>query len=111
MIVDHRTYTIHPGKIATFIEIYATHGYPLQQKHLGDCVGWYTSMDIGQLNQVVHMWRFEDLQDRAKRRAAMAAEPGWPVYAEQASPLIQHMENKILTAAPFFELPSLSYSR
>ena len=67
-------------------------------------------MDIGQLNQIVHMWRFSDLNDRATRRAAMAADPGWPAYAEQASPLIQHMENKILSPAPFFQLPALSYT-
>jgi hypothetical protein len=109
MLVDHRTYTILPGKIAQFVKIYEEFGLPLQQKYLGDCVGWYTSMDIGQLNQVVHMWRFTDLNDRARRRAEMAADPGWPVYGAQASPLIQHMENQVLSAAPFFQLENLTY--
>ena len=110
MIVDHRTYTLLPGKIAAFLNIYGTLAWPLQQRYLGDCVGWYTSMDIGQLNQVVHMWRFKDLNDRADRRAQLAADPDWPVYTEQASPLIQHMENKILAAAPHFSLDGLNYN-
>ncbi len=109
MLIDHRTYTIHPGRMPAFLAIYAEFGYPVQLQHLGDCVGWYTSMDIGQLNQIVHMWRFADLADRARRRAAVAADPRWPGYLEQAAPLIQHMENKILNAAPFFDLSKLNY--
>lgn len=102
MIVDHRTYTLHPGKLKAFVDLYGRAGWPLQQRYLGDCVGWYTSGDIGQLNQVIHLWRFTDLNDRAARRAAMLADPAWPAYAEAAVPLIQHQENKILSAAPFY---------
>ena len=103
MIVDHRTYTLHPGKIKTFLELYGAKAWPLQQQYLGDCVGWYVSTDIGQLNQVVHLWRFKDLNDRAERRTRMQADPQWPGYAEAAAPLIQHQENKILTASPFYQ--------
>jgi hypothetical protein len=77
-------------------------GYPVQTQHLGEPIGWYVSMDIGQLNQIVHMWAYEDLADRARRRAAMQADPAWNAYLEKAAPLIMHMENKILHPAPFF---------
>ncbi|MEM7540741.1 MAG: NIPSNAP family protein [Pseudomonadota bacterium] len=103
MIVDHRTYTIQPGAVPKFLEIYKSKGWPIQQEYLGDCVGWYVSMDIGQLNQIVHMWRFKDLNDRAERRSRMQAASGWSEYLATATPLIQHMENKILSAAPFFD--------
>ena len=104
MIVDHRTYTLHPGKLNGYLEIYRDRGLPLQRKHLGRNVGWYTSMDIGPLNQIVHLWAFDDLSDRAERRAALARDPSWPDYLKQAMPLVQSMENKILTAAPWFDL-------
>jgi hypothetical protein len=102
MIIDHRTYTLHPGKLKAFLEVYETKGYPIQVKYLGEPWGWFTSMDIGELNQVVHMWAYEDLADRAKRRAALQADPAWAEYLAAATPLIQHMVNKILTPAPFF---------
>ena len=35
---------------------------------LGPPLGWYISMDIGELNQVVHLWGYESLADRASRR-------------------------------------------
>lgn len=102
MIIDHRTYTIYPGKINDFLNTYQELAWPLQLKYLGDCVGWYVSMDIGQLNQVVHLWRYKDLADRAERRNRMSHDPGWPLYLAAATPFIQHMENKILSTAPFY---------
>lgn len=103
MIYDHRTYTIYPGKMNDFLETYGNQGYPLQKKYLEKCHGWFVSMDIGALNQVVHIWAFEDLSDRAERRAKMAADPAWGTYLAVATPFIQAMENKILSPAPFYE--------
>lgn len=31
MIVDHRTYTLYPGKLKAFLELYGSKGWPLQQ--------------------------------------------------------------------------------
>ena len=93
MIVDHRTYTIYPGKTPTFTKIYEEFGYPLQQQYLGDCIGWYVSMDIGDLNQIVHLWRYKDLSDRAERRAREVAEKILEaVYASgSADALVLHL--------------------
>ncbi|OED41915.1 hypothetical protein AB833_08560 [Chromatiales bacterium (ex Bugula neritina AB1)] len=104
MIVDHRTYTVKPGSIGQFLALYKKAGLPLQKKHLGHCVGWYISMDIGELNQVVHMWAYKDLNDRAARRAELMKEQGWLDYLAEAMPLLQTMENKIVTAADWFDL-------
>jgi len=110
MIVDHRTYTCHPGKLNDFLAIYQEKGLPVQLRTLERMVGWYTSMDIGPLNQVVHMWAFDDLADRAARRAKMAADPEWAVYLKAATPLLINMENKILSATSFFGLDKLAES-
>ena len=50
MIVDLRIYTIRAGRLAEFVKTYQEHAWPLQQKHLGRCLGWYTSAE-GPLNQ------------------------------------------------------------
>ena len=70
VIIDHRTYDILPGRLKDYVGLYETKGWPMQKKHLGNCIGWYTSNDIGELNQIVHMWAYESLDDRARRRAA-----------------------------------------
>ena len=103
MIVDHRTYTLHPGKMKEYVDRYERIGLPLQTKYLGAPIGWYISMDIGMLNQVVHLWAYDSIDDRAKRRAALAADPEWQEFLKVQMPLIQTMENKILSPAPFME--------
>ena len=99
MIVDHRTYTLHPGKMNEYVDRYEREGLAVQSRHLGAPLGWYISMDIGQLNQVVHMWGYESLDDRAQRRAKLAADPEWTEFLKKQTPLIQRMENKILMPA------------
>ena len=32
------------------------------------------------MNTLVHMWLYDDAADRAKKRAAMAADPEWQNY-------------------------------
>ncbi len=103
MIVDHRTYTLRPGTIKDYVELYRKKGLPVQSRHLGQPLGWYVSMDIGPLNQIVHLWAYEDLADRARRRAALQADPAWQAFIAEAAKMIVQMENKILHPAPFME--------
>ena len=105
MIVDHRTYAVKPGRLNDYLKIYEAEGYPLQLKYLGHNLGWYVSMDIGPLNQVVHMWGYDSLADREARRGALAKDPAWGEFLAKAMPLLDHMENKILRPAPFFTPP------
>ena len=107
MVVDHRTYNIKVGKLPAFLKLYGTEGFPLQKKHLGHCLGWYVSNDIGPLNQIVHMWAYKDLNDRAQRRNNLAEDPAWQAYLAKATDYVATMENKILSPAPFFTPPEV----
>jgi hypothetical protein len=101
MIVVHRAYAVLPGRMAEFLAVYEALGYPLQRKHLGEPIGFFASMDIGDLNEVVHLWSYRDEADRAARREALKAEPGWQAYLDAAMPLLQRIESKTLTPAAF----------
>jgi hypothetical protein len=102
MIVDLRIYTCKPNKMADFVKLYEEKAWPLQQKYLGKCLGWYTTVE-GALNTVVHMWGYEDQGDREKRRAAMAADPAWGIYLSEAArlDLLVKMENRIVRPTSF----------
>jgi hypothetical protein len=102
MIVDLRIYTCKPNRLATFVRIYEEKAWPLQQKYLGRCLGWYTTVE-GPLNRVVHMWGFDDQADRERRRRAMAADPAWGGYlaaVAEADALVE-MENRLLAPTAF----------
>ena len=102
MIVDQRTYTVKPGMLADYVKLYQELGWPLQQKYLGTCLGWYTVAE-GPLNTVVHMWRFDSQGDREQRRAAMVKDPAWQEFIaiSKEKGYLLKQENVFLTPTSF----------
>ena len=101
MIVEQRTYTTHPGKWRDYLALYQAEGLAVQQRILGRMAGYYYS-EAGALNQIVHLWAYQDLNERAERRAALAADAQWQSYVRKMLPLLQTQESKLLMPAPFF---------
>jgi hypothetical protein len=102
MVVDHRTYTFHPLKMPKWIALYEEYGLPVQLRHLGNLLGFFQT-EIGTLNQVIHLWGFDDLNDRQRRRAEMAKDPAWHEFMRRNEELaaLLHQESKIVTPARF----------
>ena len=69
MIYEVRTYTLRPGTLAEFEERYAKR-LPLREKHSKLGAFWHT--EFGPLNQVIHVYPYDDLQHRTRVRTAMA---------------------------------------
>lgn len=102
MIVEQRTYTLKPLRTRDFLALYERAALPLQKKYLGHLVGFFVS-EIGPLNQVVHLWAFDSLAERERRRAAMEQDPGWPAYLDAARELdvILEQETKLMRSVAF----------
>ncbi len=100
MIIEQRDYHIHTGKLKEVVRLFETEGIPIQKEILGNMIGWFT-VEIGSLSTTVSMWGYEDFADRERRRAAMAADPRWPVFLAKVHPLIESQQNRILVPAPF----------
>jgi len=60
---------------------------------------WQT--EVAQLNEVVHMWAYRDLNDRAAARAKMAQEPEWQAFLGKSTALLANMQAIVLNPAPF----------
>ncbi len=101
MIVEERIYRIRTGKSAEFLKHYEQLGMAPQRRILGNLAGYYRS-EIGELNLIVHMWAYEDLNDRARRRAQLMQDAGFRSFLDAAVPLIEHQQNRILEPAAFF---------
>jgi hypothetical protein len=97
MIYEVRTYTLRPGSVAEFEERYQKR-LPLREKHSKLGAFWHT--EFGPLNQVVHVYPYDDLQHRTRVRSAMAQDA-----ARNAMPgggeLIVAQEAEIMNPAPF----------
>jgi hypothetical protein len=100
MIVEQRTYTLHPGTVPLYLKAYEEEGLAIQRPILGHMVGYFHT-EIGALNQIAHMWAYQDLADRARRRAELAANSAWRTYSAKVRQYLMVQENKILIPAPF----------
>ncbi len=90
-----------------FLKQYEKEGMEVQVRILGNMVGYYFT-DVGPLNQVVHLWGYESMNDRYERRARLQASEEWQAYAKKMRPLVSHVENKILIPASFCPVHNLS---
>lgn len=103
MIYEERDYRIRTGKLAQFVQLYGEHGLPLQKQHLGSFIAYFTT-EIGELNHVVALWGYADLEDRARRRKGMLADPRWQDYLARIDGLIETQATRILNPVAFSPL-------
>jgi hypothetical protein len=100
MILDHRTYELHPGKLREFLTLYEAEGFPVQTRHLGKPFAFFTT-EVGNVNEIIHIWAYADFADRQSRRAAMQADPAWQAYLAKASSLFKRLRNSIVLPTSF----------
>ena len=99
-----RTYTLRPGTHPEYLKVYEAMGMEAQKEILGHMVGYY-STEIGPLNQIIHMWAYDSLDERSERRAKLMTDPRWQKMLPELRKYIKSQETKILVPAPFVKIP------
>jgi NIPSNAP len=102
VIVEMREYTLHPGKVPEYLKLYEQEGLAIQRRILGRMVGYYSTEVGPSINQIIHLWAYDSLDDRIARRRQLQADPGWQAYVEKMRPMLAAQTNRILNPAPFF---------
>jgi hypothetical protein len=100
MIIDYRAYTFRPGTIPAFYEMFEKEGLAPQQRILGQFLGMYRT-EVGNVNEVIHMWGYENGLERERRRAELFRDPGFVDYVQRAREMITAQDVRILVPAPF----------
>ena len=101
MIVEERIYDLRPGAVSEFARHFEREGIAIQRPILGRLIGYFYT-EIGPLNQIVHLWGYDDLEDRHRRRAILIANPVWQEYVRKnIEPLLVRLQNKILVPMSF----------
>ena len=99
MIYEFRTYTTPPGKATVLAQYSAEVGRAIRGDDHGKLEGYWVT-EIGALNQVMHLWSFDDLNHRAEVKARLAANEAWNnEYLPLARPLMVRQDNRIMVAA------------
>jgi len=95
MIIEVRTYTLRPGTLAE-VEKRFGEALPNREKHSKLAAFWHT--EVGPLNQIVHVWPYDNFAHRAAVRTAAVMEPGWPPDTRE---FIVNAQNEVFHPAPF----------
>jgi hypothetical protein len=101
MYVEERMYTLQVGKGPEYLKLYEQEGLAVQTRHLPHMVGYYVT-EVGPQNMIVHLWGYEDLNQRDRCRAALGADPAWQAYLPKIRALIVSQDTRIMKCAPFF---------
>jgi hypothetical protein len=95
MIVEFRTYTLNPGSTPEFEKRFAE-ALPNRTKVSPLAAFWHT--EVGPLNQVIHVWPYEDLAARTRLREEATKQQGWPPNTRE---FVVHQKSQIFIPAPF----------
>jgi hypothetical protein len=95
-VYELRWYRTHTGKAPEWMEHFKGI-LPVRGRFMRRVGVWQT--EIGQLNEVVHMWVFRDLNERAAARAKLGQDPEWQAFLGKSTPLLAHMQAVVLYPA------------
>jgi hypothetical protein len=98
MIYELRTYSFAPGKLPEYLKLAEEVGTKIRGDDYGKREGSWVA-EIGTLNQVWHLWRYESLDDRARMRVALGQNKAWKEdFVARIQPLMIRQEIRFFDA-------------
>jgi NIPSNAP len=95
MFYEFRTYTLRPTTLPEVLKRFGD-AYPVRRKYSELAAFFYT--EIGPLNQIIHIWPYADLAERARVRVESRKDPGWPAKIHE---FIVKQETELYVPFPF----------
>ena len=93
---------LYVGRMPEALHLYQELGHPAMKNSGLDkkLVGYFQS-DTGIMNQLIHLWKFDDDADRRAHWKEMSTDSLFREFAVKFRPLVLNIEVKILLAAPW----------
>jgi hypothetical protein len=96
-VYELRAYRAHVGRAGEWLALFKAI-MPVREKYSKNVGLW--QVEMGPLNEVVHLWAYESLDHRAKVRAQALADPEWAAFVGKATPLLAEMKSMVLMPSP-----------
>jgi hypothetical protein len=78
MIYELRTYELKLGRLADYLAIFETKGFPVLSRYAEPIGFWFSGpTETGFLDRVNHIWGYESVAARIERRTALYNDPAW----------------------------------
>jgi hypothetical protein len=98
MIYEMRTYTVKPGSLGEMVKAASTVAHEIRKNDYGKLEGYWTT-EIGPLNQVMHLWSYDNFETRARLRGELGKIPRWTdEYLPLIRPLLVRQDIRLLNA-------------
>jgi hypothetical protein len=100
MIYDLRTYTLKPRSVPAVLKMFEE-AIPTREKY--SRLGAFFHTEIGPLNQIIHIWPYEDASEMQRVRGEASADSGgmWP--PKGLTPHMAIQSSELIQPAPFME--------
>jgi len=95
-IYELRTYRSQVGKAGEWLGHFKGI-MPVREKYSKNVGAWQT--EVAQLNEVVHLWAYRDLNERAAVRGKVLQDPEWQAFLGKSAPLLLEMRSIVLIPA------------
>ena len=106
MIYDYRVYTFKPGALNTYMKAVEEHSIAIRAKYGVKLAGWYYS-DVGELNQVVHIWGYRDHAHLEEAKAQVDKDPDWTgKYLPAVAGLLESQKTYLMLSPDFAPQPA-----
>lgn len=103
MVFELRTYTIKMGGMHDYLTLFETVGLPIISRYAKLVGHWQAAS--GELNQVLHLWSYDSLDERTRQHHALFQDEEWlTAFIPKALTLIEKQESRILTPDRFSPL-------
>lgn len=107
MIVELRIYHCVPARLPALLDRFKNATLPLFDRHGVRQIGFWTTL-VGASNQTLtYMLAWDNLAEREHRWGAFVADPEWAAkrtVSERDGPLVERIENQLLTPTAFSAL-------
>lgn len=100
MIYEFRSYTLRPGTLQEFLKRFGD-ALPMRERLSKLAAFWYT--EIGPLNEVIHVWPYEDAAERSKIRAEAVKGGKWPPATGEFIRTMKAEIFEIMPCSPAFD--------
>ncbi len=105
-VYEKRTYSVNVGQMSTIVRHYVDEGWPvLEATGFGKRLVGYFISDTGPLHQLIHVWRFDDDNDRRDFWKRLYANEEFMAFAVKIRPLIHKQDVQLMLSAPWGPKP------
>src|SRR5215813_5526395 len=108
MIYELRTYTLKQGSVPDVVKAASTVSRSIRGDEYGKLEGYWVT-EIGPLNQVMHLWSYKDLNERARLRTELGRNPRWgSEYIPLIRPHLVRQDIRLLNVVKNLAAPAKS---